>query len=208
VLCKQAKLLSTTDLRRMLKFVANNRYPERDRTIILLSAKAGMRAGEIAQLTWSMVLDANGHVSDTLELRNRIAKKGSGRRVPMHPELKKAVKAMYRETVQKYGSATGPVIRSERSTGVPDTTASDTIKGMKPNSIVNWFSRLFNGLGLEGCSSHSGRRTFVTMAARLVAKSGGSIRDVQQLAGHRSIEMTQRYIEGDTAAQRKLVNML
>ncbi len=208
MLCKQAKILSKTDLQRMLKFVANTRYPERDRTIILLSAKAGMRAGEIAQLTWSMILDADGQVGSTIELRNHIAKKGSGRRIPMHPTLKKAIKALYRETVQKYGSATGAVIRSERSNGDSITVASDTIVGMKPNSIVNWFSQLFNELGLEGCSSHSGRRTFVTMAARLVAKSGGSIRDVQQLAGHRSIEMTQRYIEGDTAAQRKLVNLL
>ncbi len=208
MLCKQAKILSTTDLRRMLKFVADTRYPERDRTIILLSAKAGMRAGEIAQLTWPMVLDANGRVSHTIELRNHIAKKGTGRRIPMNPTLKQAIKALYRETVQKCGSVTGAVIRSERSRGDPNTTASNTIVGMKPNSIVNWFYQLFNELGLEGCSSHSGRRTFVTMAARLVAKSGGSMRDVQQLAGHRSIEMTQRYIEGDTAAQRKLVNML
>ena len=208
MLCKQAKILSTNDLRRMLKFVADNRYPERDRTIILLSAKAGMRAGEIAQLTWPMVLDANGRVSDTIELRNHIAKKGAGRRIPMNPELNKAVKALYRETVQSYGFATGAVIRSERTAGDPIAVASDTIIGMKPGSIVNWFYQLFKELDLEGCSSHSGRRTFVTMAARLVAKSGGSLRDVQQLAGHRSIEMTQRYIEGDTAAQRKLVNML
>lgn len=208
MLCKQAKMLSTTDLRRMLKFVADSRYPTRDRTIILLSAKAGMRAGEIAQLTWSMILDANGRVSGTIELRNQIAKKGAGRRIPMNPTLRKAITALYRETVQKYGSATGAVIRSERSNGDPLTVATDTIIGMKPNSIVNWFYQLFSELGLEGCSSHSGRRTFVTMAARLVAKSGGSLRDVQQLAGHRSIEMTQRYIEGDTAAQRKLVNML
>ncbi len=208
MLCKQAKILSTNDLRRMLELVADNRYPERDLTIILLSVKAGMRAGEIAQLTWPMVLDANGRVSDTIELRNQIAKKGHGRRIPMNPELNKAIKALYRETVQKYGSITGAVIRSERSTGDHLTAATDSIVGMKPNSIVNWFYQLFSELGLEGCSSHSGRRTFVTMAARLVAKSGGSLRDVQQLAGHRSIEMTQRYIEGDTAAQRKLVNML
>jgi integrase len=61
---------------------------------------------------------------------------------------------------------------------------------------------------LAGCSSHSGRRTFITRAARLVHKAGGSLRDVQLLAGHRSIQTTQRYIDGDSDAQRRLVSLI
>jgi integrase len=79
---------------------------------------------------------------------------------------------------------------------------------MTPLSIVVWFNRAFRNIGLNGCSSHSGRRTFITRAARLVHKAGGSLRDVQLLAGHRSIQTTQRYIDGDTDAQRKLVAMI
>jgi integrase/recombinase XerD len=60
----------------------------------------------------------------------------------------------------------------------------------------------------EGCSSHSGRRTFITHAARVVHQAGASLRDVQLLAGHRSIQATQRYIDGDTGAQRKLVALI
>jgi integrase len=93
-------------------------------------------------------------------------------------------------------TGTGPVIRSER--GGP----------MTPVSIVNWFAIAYRAVGLAGCSSHSGRRTFITRAARLVHKAGGSPRDVQLLAGHRSIQTTQRYIDGDTDAQRKLVSMI
>ena len=70
------------------------------------------------------------------------------------------------------------------------------------------FNRAFKNIGLRGCSSHSGRRTFVTRAARIVHKAGGSLRDVQLLAGHRSIQTTQRYIDGDSDAQRKLVSMI
>lgn len=79
---------------------------------------------------------------------------------------------------------------------------------MRPNSIVNWFVQLFAELGLDGCSSHSGRRTFITAAARNAHRAGCSLRDVQLLAGRRSIETTQRYIDGDTQGHRKLVSLL
>jgi integrase len=79
---------------------------------------------------------------------------------------------------------------------------------MRPNSIVNWFVQLFAELGLDGRSSHSGRRTFVTVAARNAHRAGCRLRDVQLLAGHRSIETTQRYIDGHTDGQRKLVSLI
>jgi integrase/recombinase XerD len=79
---------------------------------------------------------------------------------------------------------------------------------MTPMSIVLWFSRAYEALGFEGCSSHSGRRTFITRAARVVHKAGGSLRDVQLLAGHRSIQTTQRYIDGDSDAQRRLISLI
>jgi hypothetical protein len=57
--------------------------------------------------------------------------------------------------------------------------ASERGGRMRPLSIVVWFNRAFRNVGLKGCSSHSGRRTFVTRAARIVHKAGGSLRDVQ-----------------------------
>ena len=77
--------------------------------------------------------------------------------------------------------------------------------GLSPATVRLWFHRLYTSLKMDGCSSHSGRRTFITRAARRVSQVGGSLRDVQELAGHTSLAMTQRYIEGDTEAKRKLV---
>ena len=74
--------------------------------------------------------------------------------------------------------------------------------------MVNWFVALFAEIGAEGCSSHSGRRTFITHAARNAHRAGASLRDVQLLAGHRSITVTQGYIDGDSDAQRRLVRSL
>jgi integrase len=141
---------------------------------------------------WPMVVEPTGEIGRSLELQDRAAKKGSGRVIPVHRELHAALVKL----AQISSDLSGRVIRSER--GGP----------MTPVSIVCWFAKAYKAIGLEGCSSHSGRRTFITRAARLVHKAGGSLRDVQLLAGHRSIQTTQRYIDGDTDAQRKLVSLI
>ena len=89
-----------------------------------------------------------------------------------------------------------PILFSERGGGLSVAT------------VRLWFHRLYTSLKMDGCSSHSGRRTFITRAARRVSQVGGSLRDVQELAGHTSLAMTQRYIEGDTEAKRKLVALI
>jgi hypothetical protein len=57
---KQAKILSNDNLEDLLLFAETNRHPLRNKLIVLLSAKAGLRAGEIARLTWAMVTDPIG----------------------------------------------------------------------------------------------------------------------------------------------------
>ena len=42
----------------------------------------------------------------------------------------------------------------------------------------------------------------------VISQVGGSLWDVQELARHTSLAMTQRYIEGDTEGKRKLVALL
>jgi integrase/recombinase XerD len=79
-------------------------------------------------------------------------------------------------------------------------------KSTSPEVIVNAFWYWYRALGFDGCSSHSGRRTFITNTARNISRYGGSLRDVQILARHSSLAMTQRYIEVDSAAMRKVVD--
>jgi integrase len=88
------------------------------------------------------------------------------------------------------------VIRTERS----DQTSVQ--------AVVNLFQRWYRDLGLIGCSSHSGRLTFITNAARKISTVGGSLRDVQHLAGHSSLQTTQRYIEGDSEARKRVVELV
>jgi integrase len=190
---KQAKTISDPELRRLLRLVRHSRYPARDRAMLLLSVKAGLRACEIAGLTWAMAFDATRKIGPVLEIRDGISKRGRGRAVPINADLHDAL-----VTLLKGGGvpADGPIIASERG------------GHMRPAAVVNWFAAFYRQADLVGCSSHSGRRTFITKAARLIFKVGGSLRDVQQLAGHASIDMTQRYIEGSTSAKRALVNLI
>jgi integrase len=188
---RQAKLMTEPIIRRALAHAERCFDPSRARTMLLLSLRAGLRAGEIAKLDWEMVLDPKGAISWSMAVTDDIAKKGSGRRIPLHPELRAALKGL-----AKQGHKTGPIIRSRN--GTP----------LRPNSVVNWFLAFYAAIGAAGCSSHSGRQTFITHAARNAHRAGASLRDVQLLAGHRSIEVTQGYIDGDTDAQRRLVASL
>lgn len=189
---RQAKIMSDGDVRRLVAYARRGSSPSRDVVVVLLSVKAGLRAMEIAQLTWNMITEGRARIGRQIELSDAVAKKSSGRRIPIHPDLKQALRELRRDTADP----TGPVVRSARG------------GALRPNSIVNWFAAAFDNLGLDGCSSHSGRRTFITRAARSAHRAGGSLRDVQMLAGHRSIETTQRYIDGDTDAQRRLVRLI
>jgi integrase/recombinase XerC len=192
---KQAKIISDKQVRAVLTELDTRRYPLRDRAMFIFSLKAGMRAKEIASVTWGIVVDAEGEIADVIALENRAAKGKSGRVIPMHPDLKAALMALQQERGDNM-RPDQPVIHSERD------------RGLSPGAIAVWFHRLYSGLGMIGCSSHSGRRTFITRAARKIGEVGGSLRDIQQLAGHASLGTTARYIEGDADAKRKVVTLI
>jgi integrase/recombinase XerD len=141
-----------------------------------------------------MVLDQEGAVSDVLTLENSAAKKLSGRLIPLKAEVGK--------TLMEYMAEIGTI---EPNSYI---LLSQQSGRLKPQSIINWFRAVYSKIGLEGASSHSGRRYFVTIAARKIFEAGGSLRDVQDLAGHRSIATTQLYIARNSEAQRKVVDLI
>src|SRR6202034_2412345 len=123
---KQAKILSEQQVEDLLFFAKTTRNPDRNRVIVLLSVKAGLRAAEIANLTWDMVTDPMGNVSPRIELRDHAAKMGSGRTVPMNALLREAL-VIWRAK----NPGNGPITPSERG------------GRMKPLTIVIWFARAY-----------------------------------------------------------------
>ena len=190
---KQARTLSKQEIDEMLNYLATTRYPKRNRLIFLLSAKAGLRAKEIAGLTWWMTNDSQGQVARTIHLQDTASKGKSGRLIPLNEEVREAL-VEYRNEVTSFS---GPrVISTERSL---ETSAQ---------AVVNMFQRWYRHLGFVGCSSHSGRRTFITNAARKISTVGGSLKDVQELAGHANLRTTQRYIDANPEAQVRVVGLI
>lgn len=189
-------MLRKSELQRLLNHVSHTRHPERDRVTVLLSFKSGLRAKEIAGLTWSMVTDATGELADAISLPNKASKgRNGGRTIPLHNELRDALvslKAVRGDRVRPHL----PVVYSERA------------DGYSPNAVAVWFLTRFREIGIEGASSHSGRRSFITALAKRITEAGGSIRDVQELAGHSSLATTQRYIQGDSAAKRNVIGLI
>ena len=191
---KQAKILTNTQQKAVLNYLDGTRYPVRNRAIFLLSMKAGLRAKEIAFLCWRHLTDTEGNLDDAIVIEDKGSKGKSGRVVPMNAALKEALAALQAEQDSNPDQA---VVQTERNKS-----------GVSAQTIVNFFQDWYASLGYEGASSHSGRRTFITNAAKKITTVGGSLRDVQQMAGHQSLQTTQRYIEGDEAAKRKIVDLV
>ena len=193
---KQAKIINEHQLQALLAWLETRKHATRNRLIVLLSFKAGLRAKEIASLKWSMIMTADGNIGDHIHLTNEASKGKSGRIIALNKELKKQlIKAREIDGIN-IADAGRSVIKTQRGQG---TTAQ---------VIVNSFAEWYRKLGFVGCSSHSGRRSFITQAARKASLVGGSLRDVQALAGHASLTTTSRYIEADGEAQARLVNIV
>jgi len=191
---KQAKVLTKHQQNAVLSYLKTTRQAQRNELIFMLSFRAGLRAKEIASLTWSMVTDAEGNIGKCITLTNSASKGKSGGVIWLNDDLQKLL-IDYRGKCGDI-NAHNRIVRSERK------------KDVTSQVVINMFHGWYKKLGFEGASSHSGRRTFITNCARKISTVGGSIRDVQNLARHSSLQMTQRYIDSDVEAQKKVVNMV
>ena len=108
-----------------------------------------------------MVTDAAGQVVEVMHVPNRARKgKTGGRTMPLHPDLQAALMAL-QTAREARATPERPILFSERGGGV------------SPATVRLWFHRLSPSRKMDGCSSHSGRRTFMTRAARTVSPVGG-----------------------------------
>ena len=196
---KQSKVLNKSQIEMISNYLRSKRNGLRNETIFLLSVKSGLRSKEISQLQWKYVLKSDGDtIDDYINLPNSSSKGKSGRIIPLHKSIRENLQLLLVEH-KKYRSFdlnSSFIVRTE--------TALNT----SSQAIVNMFQSGYRTLGLLGCSSHSGRRTFITETSKKISLVGGSLRDIQMMVGHSSLQTTQRYIESDSESKRKVVNLI
>lgn len=164
---KQQEPLSNEQKIEVLDYLKTRRYPARNKLIFLLSMTGGLRATEMSELTWDTVIDSNNEVGDFLNIKEKIKDSNLGRIIPINEELKNALIDYRKKLSEKFyikWNITDCIIRTERS------------KKTSPQTIINFFQRLYKSLGYKNCSFMSGRRSFLIEQSAKISNYSGSYR--------------------------------
>lgn len=184
-----AKMITEPEFKRALAICSTKRHAARDQTILQLSYLAGLRACEIASLKITDVYTADGSVRSTVTLSAQQTK-GSRARVFYVNQRLERVLARYWQVVAAH-DPTAALFQTQLRTA------------FSANTISQLFLIIYSAAGLEGCSSHSGRGSFITR----LADQGVAVHLLAALAGHRSIQTTQRYITVNPALLARAVEL-
>lgn len=188
---KQARVLNDGELKRVLAVAGAEKHGHRNKLAILLSHYAGLRVGEIASLNWSDVIEADGSIKTVFYLDAKNTKSNEARAVHLNSILLKEV-AVFKKSVSEHFVANSAIIKSQKG------------KAFSANSLCQLFTRLYAAAGIDGASSHSGRRWFITK----LSHSGVSPKVIMELAGHKHLGTTQRYIEVNEEMKSQAVSLL
>jgi integrase/recombinase XerD len=188
----QAKTLTATDIEQLLNYINTRKYAARNRSMMLLTHWAGLRIGEVACLRWCDVTNSDGEIKDEIRLLPDMTKGRHARTVFVSVKLK--------AELQIYADQARCVERS-----YPFFASQKSVKaGFSANSLSQTFALIYEGAGLEGASSHSGRRTFLTN----LANKGTAIHLLKTLAGHRSISTTAAYLYSSPSQLKAAVELV
>ena len=188
---KQARVLTEAEFKRLLAVVAQMKHASRNRLALMLSHLAGLRVGEIATLTLRDVIDSDGKVREQLRLSAEVTKGGYARVVFLNEKLRREIER-YRSDCLGSRNADAFLLMTQKRTA------------FSANTLCQLMGQLYKSAGLDGATSHSGRRWFITR----LAHSGVSPKVIMTLAGHRNLATTQRYIDVRDDMMKAAVDLL
>ena len=186
----QARVLNPTELSRVLDYVATRRHSARNRASLLLTHYAGMRVAEVAALRINDVLNGDSTIKAEIRLMPNQTKGKHARTVYLNERMQKEL-AQYIKCL-KIKDVTKPLFYTQKR------------EGFSANTLTQYFFFLYRKVGLTGCSSHSGRRSFLTG----LANKGTAIHILKSLAGHRNISTTASYLYSSPTQLKAAVELV
>ena len=189
---KRAKTLTPQDLKRTLNYISTKRHAARNRLLVILMFNTGIRVSEAASLRFCDMLDEQGNIKREIYLRPDQTKGGEGRSIFINNQLFKELHSYIKQF--KSADLSKKLIYSQKK-------SSD---GFTPNTLCQYYYYLFKGACIDGATSNSPRRSFITT----LASKGVGIRVLASLAGHRSIQTTMVYIDANDDQKRAAVELL
>ena len=191
-MAKQAKTLTQHEIRKVLDYIETKKHSTRNRALVMTSIFSGVRCGELSSLRWNAVVDSEGKIRNEIRLTAEQTKGNDARVVFVSEKLRKEL-----EKYIKVYKPVNPNVKFFYS----QKQGSD---GFTANTLTQFFHFLYKKAGIDGASSHSGRRTFITN----LASKGVSVRVLASLAGHKNISTTQCYIDVNDDMKRKAVELV
>lgn len=191
-MAKQAKTLNQNEIRKVLDYTATRKHSIRNRCLLYTTYLSGMRVGEVATLRYCDVVNADGTIKNEIRLSAENTKANEARTVFVSDKLRKEF--------EKYVAVYKPVNKNAKFF-YSQKRESD---GFTANTLTQFFHYLYKRSGIDGASSHSGRRTFITN----LATKGVGVRVLMSLAGHKNISTTQCYIDVNDDMKRSAVELI
>ncbi len=189
---KKAQVITDTQFRRIVAVVRSSGYAKRNMALLHVSFNLGLRAKEMASLLIRDVLTPSGELKDEVLLTKASTKGGKQRLVYLaNKDVRRALTEYVKERTiheDEQPHPEAPLFKSQKG------------GAFSPNTMQMLFKRMYVAAGMDGASSHSGRRTFATS----LIERGVDIKAVSSLMGHSTVAMTAHYVEDNPIRLRKI----
>ena len=191
-MAKQAKVLNNTEVRKVLDYVATRKHSLRNRALVMMMFNTGMRVSEVASLRIRDVIDTDGNIKNEIRLLAENTKTNEARTVFVNEKL--------RRELQQYAKL---LVNTNPNCKFFYSQKRDS-DGFTANTLTQHFHYLYKRVGLDGASSHSSRRTFITT----LANKGIGVRVIMGLSGHKALSSVQCYMDCNSELMRNAVEMV
>jgi integrase/recombinase XerD len=189
----QAKVLTEAEVAKVLQYTESTKHSLRNRTLVITSFASGMRAKELASLRYKDVVNNDGTIKSEIRLSAEQTKGSDNRTVYINTKLQQDL-LQYVKGI-RFRSGDDKLFQTQKS---------NSKVGFSPNTLCQFFHYLYKRAGIDGASSHSGRRT---MATRLCER-GTNLRLVMEVLGHKNLSTTQKYLSVNVNMLKQAIELI